>query len=153
MNSAALRPLLAVAVAATLAACGSSSKPTAVTTNDLPIRPTTTTTAAPRQPLVLWQASGDGNGTLNGPAFTIPAWASSWTEAWTLRCSDYYGGSLIVTFQGIPENTQQSDFGANQVYNRPGAWHGTNYFYDHGRFAPEVVTATCPWTERIVALP
>jgi hypothetical protein len=53
-----------------------------------------------------------------------------------------------VIFQGVPAATQLSDFGADQNYSQPGRWHGTNYFYDHGQFAPEV-SATCPWTEMI----
>jgi hypothetical protein len=148
------RPILSFAAAVGVAAigiagCGNTTSTAAGTTTTLGAPPTSQRTP---QPLVLWQASGNGDGEENGPAFTIPAWASSWQEAWTLRCPDSYGGSISVIFQGIPENTQESDFGADQDYNRPGAWHGTNYFYDHGRFAPEV-TETCPWTERIVALP
>ena len=111
------------------------------------------TTSAPstyHQPRILWQASGSGD--LNGPAFTIPAWASGWKEAWSLRCPYSYGGSISVIFQGIPEATQTSDFGADQDYQGPGAWRSTNFLYDHGRFAPEV-TATCPWTEKVIALP
>jgi len=111
---------------------------------------TTTVPTKFHPPVVLYQASGSGDE--NGPTFTIPAWASSWKETWSLRCPYSYGGSITVLYQGIPEATQVSDFGADQDYQGPGAWHGTNYNYDHGRFAPQV-SATCPWTERVVALP
>jgi hypothetical protein len=134
------RQILSLAAAVGLAAVGIVGCSTSTSTSAEP----------PPRPLVLWQASGSGDE--NGPAFIIPAWASSWKEAWSLRCPYSYGGSITVIYRGIPEATQQSDFGADQDYHGPGAWRGTNYLYDHGRFAPEV-SATCPWTEKIVALP
>ena len=139
------RLFVAAVCAIALAGCSSSMTSGSGTTSTINSPPTSFHTF---QSLVLWQSSGQGNE--NGRAFTIPNWASNWTETWTLRCPYSYGGSINLIFQGIPQDSQTSDFGADQVYNRPGSWHGVNYFYDHGTFQPQM-TATCPWTERVVA--